>query len=177
MRRLNLSIGCGLPTRLPVLLRLESEVRGPRLPRSYRHFCRLCSILFLPRADGVVSGWNVVDGVVATVIGYRVGPLHDYMPAVHPGMNVALHRDGYLRMAPSGFDRRSTRGLGLVPSNVAASGRRKGVNVVRRLILSCHLKFLIDVHHHHVGTVHAALLSELRFCRRYRIGRTSAQAV
>src|ERR1700692_3343276 len=76
---------------LPSLLRLKGEIGSPWLAGGNRHLFRLGAIVFLPRSQGVAPRRHVFDRVVAVTVGGCVRPFDHNEPAVHPGMNVALH--------------------------------------------------------------------------------------
>src|SRR5216117_2995116 len=78
------------------------------------------------------------------------------MPAVHPGVDVAL--DGNeLRLLPLGVNRRRPGGLGPVPLGIQL---REWVDVVRVWIVVVDVERLVRLQHQHVGDVLAALLIE-----------------
>src|ERR1019366_6733627 len=148
--------------RLPsvILLCLECEIRLRGLSAGHGNFCSLRSVFFLPGGYGVRPGRHILDGEVAVIIRDRVRTLHDDMPPVHPGMDVALYRNGDFRVLPTGLDGRSTRRLRLVPADIARAGRRQWVNVVRGLVAGGDLELLICIHGYYMRRVHAALLIE-----------------
>ncbi len=63
--------------------------------------CRNCDlwgfrlVRLMPRLQRVGARRDVVDGVVAAAIGYRIRPFDNYQIPMHPGMNVALHRNDF----------------------------------------------------------------------------------
>src|SRR6266851_5313703 len=141
------------------LFRLKGEIGSSRLAGGNRHFLRLRAVGLLPRSHGVVSGRHVVDGVGAVTIGGRVRPFYHRMPAMHPGMDVALYFDK-LHSFPALLDWRRPRRLRLIPRDIAGHRVWVRVNVVGRLIAGSHLELLVDVQRQHVWRVHTVLLIE-----------------
>src|SRR5277367_3454541 len=67
----------------------------------------LRAVFFLPRFDGVGAGRQVLQLERAVLGGDRVvGILEHEDVALHPGMDVALHRDGQFRAREGIVDRR-----------------------------------------------------------------------
>src|SRR5207302_9738170 len=74
--------------------------------------------------------------------------------AVHPGVEIAAHRDGNL-LARESFLQRRPWGLKLVPLTIV---RRSGMNIVRGVVAVQDLQFLVGLQRNHVRRIHAAFL-------------------
>src|SRR4030088_1756000 len=116
--------------------RLECEIRLGGSSTGNRDLLRLGAKLFLPCGKGVFAGSQPLQAELAVVIGDGVvrRPEHGEVP-VHPGVNVALHRNE-LRLLISHFDRWRARRLRLVPLGIRLRHR---VNVVRSLVVVLYL--------------------------------------
>src|ERR1700722_1552171 len=146
---------------LQCLLRLEGEIGASCAARRNRHFLSLSPRRFLPCRHRVASRRDTINRVSALAVGGRIGPLHHDKPAVHPGMDIALHRN-HFRSLPALFDRRSPWWLRLIPWNIPSHRIRQRMNVVRSLIAGGHLEFLINIQRQNVRSIHAVLLIEDR---------------
>src|SRR5258708_30584189 len=141
------------------LLRFESKIGSSGRTCGDSHFLSLGASGFLPGRDGVISGRHVTDGVSAFSVASGVGSLHHDKPAVHPWMDVALHRD-HFRSFPAFFYWPGSWWLRLIPRDIAGDRIRQRVNVVRGLIAGGHLEFLIHRKRQDVWGVHAVFLVE-----------------
>src|SRR6202162_3731675 len=159
---------------LPSLLRLKGEIGSPWLAGGNRHLFRLGAIVFLPRSQGVAPRRPVFDRVVAVTVGGCVRPFDHNEPAVHPGMNVALHWNRDFLGLPTLLDRRRSRWLREIPRDITGHRVWIRVNVVRCLIAVRHLEILVDVHGQHVWRIHTSSLVEYRHRRWYLSERASS---
>src|ERR1700734_2717598 len=100
------SIGADPAVTQTLLLGLVREVCRSRAACSHGHLLCLGSVGFLPGRHGVVAGRHILNSVVPAVIGNCVGSLNHHMVAVHPGMDIALHRDRDFLRLPALDDRR-----------------------------------------------------------------------
>src|SRR5882672_9506486 len=123
-------------------LGLEGEVGRPGLPCRHRHLLGLCTVFFLPSSYGVISRRHVLYRVRALFVGGCIGPFYHNEIAMHPWMNVALHRYRDLFRLPTHLNRRGAWRLRFVPWNIAGERVRKRVNVVGRLVAGHHFEFL-----------------------------------
>src|SRR5260221_4529364 len=82
-----------------VSLRLEAEVDRLGLAPGDRDFLLLRAVVFMPRGDFIFSRGQVRQRERAIVLADRVMiGLEHHEPAVHPGMDVALHRNKFRRV-------------------------------------------------------------------------------
>src|SRR6202021_3918797 len=115
----------------------------------------LDAVVLLPCGKSVLPRWQVRQrggsGAFAyvEVVRLKYGKL-----SVHPGMDVALHRDKF-RLVVFGCDWWSAGRLRLIPLDIDFG---QGVNVVRWLVVVYNLQFLIGVHFQKMRNVLAALL-------------------
>src|ERR1700674_938002 len=119
--------GCPCLTTL-IGLRFEDEADGLCLVARNGHILRLLAVRFMPCCDRVLAGGQVRKTEAAIPAGDGVMRiLQNCELAVHPRMDVALHRDE-LRLVEFFGKRRSPGRLRLIPLVVDL---RQGVNVVR----------------------------------------------
>src|ERR1700686_500694 len=137
--------------------RLESEICSRRFAGSYSNFLGLISQFLLPGCDRVTARRNAMDCVRAAFVGGRVGALDHSVVAVHPGMNVAFHRNNFRRF-PTGYYGRRSRRMRLVPWDIASHSVWQGMDVVGSLVAGSDLKFLARVQGQNVRNVLATLL-------------------
>src|SRR5690348_9479540 len=88
------------------LFSFEREVGRRWFTASHRHFLGLLAVLLLPGRYRVTARRNVLDGVRTVGVSRGIGTFDDNVPAVHPGMDVALHRNRYFFRLPTRLDGR-----------------------------------------------------------------------
>src|SRR5690348_4872823 len=87
-----------------------------------------------------------------------MGSLHHCHVSMHPGMDIALHRNGNLFSRPGDVKRLRSRRLRLVPLMIPAAWFRHGMDVVRSLIAVRDFEMLVDVECHHMRDILTSLL-------------------
>src|SRR5208283_1815124 len=111
--------------------------------------------LLVPRFNGVSAGRQTAQIESAVLPGHRKERVLEHRAVtVHPGVQIALHRNCDL-FPGKRFVHAGTRRLGLVPFAIV---RRRGMDVVRRGVVVHHVQRLIRPHRQYVRHVHAALL-------------------
>src|ERR1700687_1854397 len=136
---------------------LKDKANSFGLISSDGDFLCLLAIGFVPSRDRVLTRWQVRKTEAAIPAGNGVvGILQHCEVAVHPRMDVALHRNE-LRLAEFFGKRRSPGRLRLIPLVIDFS---QGMNVVRRLIVIDDFERLIHLEGKDVRNVLAAFLVE-----------------
>src|SRR5579864_668228 len=141
-----------------MLLGLESEADCGRFAGRNRHFLCLRAVGLVPCRQGVSPGRHVIQRERTAGVAHPVRALYHHHVAVHPGMNVALHRDSHLFRLPAGGERRRALRLGFVPADIAPAHLWQRVDVVRCRVAVYHLQLLAYIHTRYMGLVHATLL-------------------
>src|ERR1051326_4344159 len=84
---------------ISISLGLEAEVDRLGLTPCDRNFLHLRAIILMPRCDFVFPRWQVRQGERSIVLANRIMiRFEHYEPAVHPRMDVALHRNKFRRI-------------------------------------------------------------------------------
>src|SRR5215469_1958389 len=137
---------------------LERERNLLRFLGADRHCLVLNAVLLLPGFDRVRSGRKVLDFELAILACHSVvRVLENENIALHPRMDVALHRDGHFGARKAIVDRSGPRRLGLVPLAIVFW---HWVDVVRSLIVVLHFERLPGHQGDNVRVIHTALLVE-----------------
>src|ERR1700674_3494806 len=138
-------------------LRFEDKVCRLRFVARNGDFLALLTIGLVPSSDGVLAR-EQIGKIEATIFsGNRmVGVLQHRKSAVHPRMNVALHRDE-LHLVVLINDGRSARRLRVVPLAIDLGQR---VDVVGGLILIQDFERLVHLKRKNMRPIAAALLRE-----------------
>src|SRR5271168_5000430 len=140
-------VSCARPRKLhpglSVGLCLESEVNLLVFFASNGDIYSPSAVVLVPCGDVVLTRRQVRQAERARIsTDVVVRGLQYSEPAMHPGMDVALHRDEF-GLVIFFLDRWPTWRLGFIPLIVLL---REGMNVVRSLVIVDNLKFLPDVH-------------------------------
>src|SRR5713226_3071836 len=114
------------------------------------------AVLLVPSLDGVGARRQVLQREAAASAGdLEVGALEHGDVALHPRVNVALHRDGHFLAGKALRNRRSAGGLGLIPLAVELGNR---MDIVGGLVVVADFERLASLQPDHARAVHAALL-------------------
>src|SRR5579871_6964334 len=111
----------------------------------------LIPVSFLPCCNGVTARRYIFERISPVFFSHRVRTFYDDEVSVHPGMDIALHGNGYFRGFPALHDGRGTRGLRAVPGNIPGHGVGLRMDIVRRLVAGNYFVLLPDIHSENVG--------------------------
>src|SRR5215472_10377040 len=134
---------------------LEHKLQFLCAARNHGDFLCGFAKFFVPCLDRIIARRKVLQLEIARLVRHRKeGMLEDGDITAHPGMNIALHGDGYL-FAGKGGIHTGTRGLGLVPFAIVG---RDGMDVMCRSVIVHYVELLIRTQSDHVRGVYAAFL-------------------
>src|SRR5580658_5071697 len=132
---------------------LEDEVDLLGLVRADGYRLRRSAQLFVPGLYGVGAGRQIAEIEASIFSGDREVWMFEYRNiTAHPGMHVALYRDGNLLARERLFHLRVRR-LGLVP---LALVRGHGMNIVRSRVVIDQLQRLVGAHRQHMRLIHTS---------------------